>query len=148
MYEYYTIAHVALITGLTDRTVRSHMKAGLLTGEMINGLWHFTREQVGEYISHPSVVPSIRARRNALVYDFLLDEHKRLPEMCVLLDEPASLSEANAASEFFCHAINREFTGKVRFGFSFDNGFMRIILKGEEDAVHALISRYRSRTLP
>ena len=142
MYEYYTIAHVALITGLTDRTVRSHIRSGLLEGVKINGLWHFTPEQISQYIAHPAVSPSIKARRNALVHDFLLDEHKRTPEMCFMIDEPARLAEANAASEFFCHAINEEFAGKVRFGFSFERGFMRIILKGDPDAVRILLNRY------
>ena len=61
MYEYYTINHIALITGLTSRTIRNHMKQGLLEGEMINGVWHFTAEQVCAFMSHPAVAPSIRA---------------------------------------------------------------------------------------
>lgn len=143
MQSYYTVAHVALITGLSSRTIRSHMKTGFLTGEMVNGLWHFTKEQVCEYIAHPAVAPSIKARRNALVYDFLIDEHKREAAMCAVIDEPATLDQANAASEFFCRAITDDMSESVCFGFSFSRGIMSIILKGKEEAVQNLLSSYR-----
>lgn len=142
MYEYYTINHVALMTGLTSRTIRNYMKMGLLKGEMINGVWHFTAEQFGAFITHPTVSPSIKARRNALVYDFLMDEHKRENEMCTMIDAAATLEEANSISEFFCHAINTDFSGSVRFAFSFNGTNARVILKGAEDAVLHLVNRY------
>ncbi len=146
MYEYYTINHIALITGLTSRTIRSYLKQGLLQGEMISGVWHFTAEQVCEFMAHPSVAPSIRSRRNALVYDFLSDERKRNGEMCSMIDRPATLQEANTVSEFFCHAINSGYQDSVQFAFSFNGTNLRVILKGSEPAVLDLLNRYHSRT--
>jgi len=145
MYEYYTINHVALITGLTSRTIRNYIKLGLLEGEMINGVWHFSIDQVGAFINHPSVSPSIKARRNALIYDFLSDERKPGGEMCSVFDAPASLKEANAISEFFCHAINTDFPGTVHFAFSFNGSHVRVILKGSENAVLDLLNRYHQK---
>lgn len=40
--KYYLINHLVMITGLTDRTIRSYIASGILQGEKINGLWHFT----------------------------------------------------------------------------------------------------------
>ena len=142
MYEYYTINHIALITGLTSRTIRNHMKQGLLEGEMINGVWHFTAEQVCAFMSHPAVAPSIRARRNALIYDFLSDEKKKSGEMCSMFDVPASLYEANILSEFFCHAINSDYPEEVQFAFSFNGTHARVILKGSVNTVLDLLNRY------
>ena len=81
--NYYLISHLVLFTGLTDRTIRNHLSAGILQGEKINGLWHFTPEQVEAFVRHPAVRPGILAKNNALVYDFLLDHAKKEPEICI-----------------------------------------------------------------
>ena len=44
--NYYLINHLVLITGLTARTIRNYISNGILHGEKINGLWHFTPEEV------------------------------------------------------------------------------------------------------
>lgn len=142
MQDMYTINHVALMSGLSSRTIRNYMKTGLIAGEMINGVWHFSAEDVGEFFANPSVAPAIRAKRNALIYDFLADDYKQQDEMCTVIDNRAALEEANAISEFFCDAINREWPGVIRFGFSFNGSRARVILTGPEDAVQQLLARY------
>lgn len=72
----YLINHLVLITGLTDRTIRSYISSGILKGEKINGIWHFTAEEVEDFIKNPAVRPSITAKNNAIIYDFLLDNSK------------------------------------------------------------------------
>lgn len=139
MQELYTINHVALMSGLSSRTIRNYMKMGFIEGEMINGVWHFSAEEVGELFANPNVAPAIQAKKNALIYDFLSDNHKQQDEMCVVMDNRATLEEANAISEFFCDAINREYPGCVRFGFSFDGDQARVILTGPQDAVQQLL---------
>ena len=74
--NYYLINHLVLSTGLTDRTIRNYISNGILQGEKINGLWHFTPEQVEAFICHPAVRPSILAKQNSAIYDFLLDDKK------------------------------------------------------------------------
>lgn len=145
MQEYYTINHIALITGLTSRTIRNYMKMEFLSGEMINGVWHFTAEQVNAFMSHPTVAPSIRSRRNALISDFLSDDNRNAREMCSMIDVPATLQEANAVSEFFCHAISADYPDSMRFAFSFNGTNLCVILKGNENSVHDLMNRYHYR---
>lgn len=60
--NYYLISHLVLSTGLTDRTIRNYIASGILQGEKINGLWHFTPEQVERFLRHPAVRPSILAK--------------------------------------------------------------------------------------
>ena len=62
--------------------------------------------------------------------------------MCTVIDNRATLDEANAMSEFFCDAINREGLSSIRFGFSFNGSHARVILTGPEDAVQQLLDRY------
>lgn len=42
--NYYLINHLVMFTGLTDRTIRNYIASGILQGEKINGLWHFTMD--------------------------------------------------------------------------------------------------------
>ena len=142
MQDMYTINHVALMSGLSSRTIRNHMKMGFIEGEMINGVWHFSAEAVGDFFANPNVAPAIKAKRNALIFDFLADDDKQQDEMCTVIDQRANLEEANAISEFFCDAINRAWSGVIRFGFSFNGNQARIILTGPEDAVQQLLAAY------
>ena len=142
MQDMYTINHVALMSGLSSRTIRNYMKMGFIEGEMINGVWHFSAETVGDFFANPNVAPAIKAKRNALIFDFLADDAKQQDEMCTVIDQRANLEEANAISEFFCDAINRAWSGVIRFGFSFNGNQARIILTGPEEAVQQLLTAY------
>ena len=71
--ESYTIGQVVMMTGLTDRTIRNYLSLGFLEGEKQDGQWRFTAEQLEEFMRHPSVKPSISAKKNALIFDFLAD---------------------------------------------------------------------------
>lgn len=141
--NYYTIGHVAQFTGLTDRTIRNYISMGLLEGEKINGLWHFTPEQVEAFECHPTVRPSIQAKRNALIYDFLLDTKKKEPHTCMILDLPGE--DRKTVSEFFCHAICGRELHDFHFSFYSVEGEPRVILRGHTDEVLELVNCYYDR---
>ncbi len=138
--NYYTINHVTLMTGLTDRTIRSYISSGLLQGEKINGLWHFTPEQVDAFVRHPAVWPSIQAKKNSIVYDFLLDRKKTNEEICIILDLPETDSKATA--EHFCYAISNGDAEQIHFSFDSIQGVPRIILRGDPAQVLPLVNGY------
>jgi len=46
----YNLNQVAMITGLTTRTLRNHLSLGTLKGEKIDGNWSFTEEELEAYI--------------------------------------------------------------------------------------------------
>ena len=66
--EKYSINDLVEMTGLTDRTLRNYIKSGLLRGEKIDGVWQFTAEDYGAFISDKNVIPSLRAKKNGVVY--------------------------------------------------------------------------------
>ena len=139
--NYYLISHLVLCTGLTDRTIRSYISSGLLQGEKINGLWHFTPEQVESFIRHPAVRPSILAKKNSLIYDFLLDDRKESPEACVILDIPGI--DPKQLAEFFCYHISRDGYHDIHFSFDGVPATARVILSGKTDEVLRLINAYQ-----
>ena len=84
----YTIEQLSCITGLTTRTLRNYLKSNILQGSKDSGMWHFTEEQVSDFIYHPAVYPSIQAKHHAIVYDFLAGQDNGENEICVLLTAP------------------------------------------------------------
>ena len=138
--NYYLINHIVLFTGLTDRTIRHYISSGILQGEKINGLWHFTPEQVDGFISHPAVRPSILAKHHSAVYDFLLDNKKENPEMCVILDIPRG--DKKEIAEYFCDHISNENFQSIRFSFDGVTKVSRVIVKGDAEEVLRLVNGF------
>ena len=138
--EYYVLSQVLLFTGLSERTVRNHIATGLLKGEKINGLWHFTKEEVEKFINHPAVKPGILTKNNGMIYDFILDTSKKQEEMCVILDVPdVGWQEI---SEMFCKEICEGEYKNIKFSFSCLSGINRVILMGDCKYVLKLLNFY------
>ena len=97
----YTIEQLSCITGLTTRTLRNYLKSNILQGSKDSGMWHFTEEQVSDFIYHPAVYPSIQAKHHAIVYDFLAGQDNGENEICVLLDLKLDRGKAQQTADFF-----------------------------------------------
>ena len=144
MKETFTIADVVQITGLSDRTIRHYISQKVLDGEKMNGAWRFTAEQLGAFMNDPNVLPGIRAKKNAIIYDFLLENHRKEQEMCLIIDLPGENSQA--ASAFFCEAINSSHDQSLHFSFdSLAGQTPRVILRGQPNEVMALIEQFYSK---
>ena len=141
--NYYLINHLVLFTGLTDRTIRNYISAGILKGEKINGLWHFTPKQVESFIHHPSVRPSILAKNNSVIYDFLLDNKKDHCEICMILDIPEN--KPKEIAEYFCYRISSGNFQNIHFSFDGVEKVPRVILKGNAAEVLQLVNGFAQR---
>ena len=142
-YIMYTIEQLSCITGLTTRTLRNYLKSNILQGSKDTGMWHFTEEQVSDFIHHPAVYPSIQAKHHAIVYDFLAGQDNGENEICVLLDLKLDRGKAQQTADFFCNAANT--LSHIRFAFSYKSGKGRYILKGTEDEIRQIMQEYYSR---
>lgn len=60
MKDTYTINDVALMTGLTTRTLRTYITMGFLSGTKADGAWSFTPEQIEAFTQNPAVILLIR----------------------------------------------------------------------------------------
>lgn len=138
--KYYLIHHLVLSTGLTDRTIRNYISSGILQGEKINGLWHFTPEQAERFICHPAVRPSILAKQHSAVYDFLLENKKDTCEACMILDFPGRSKKEIA--EYFCYRISNEDFQQIHFSFDGVAKVPRVILKGDTADVLRLVNGF------
>ena len=141
MKEVYSISDAVRITGLSDRTIRHYISQNILCGEKMNGAWQFSIEQLCDFMNDPNVLPGIRAKKNALVYDFLSENRRREQEMCLMVDLPGEDSQTVAS--FFCETINASGYGSIHFSFdSLGGQTPRVILKGDPQEVLGLMQRF------
>lgn len=138
--NYYTIGHIVQFTGLTDRTIRNYIASGILPGEKINGVWHFTPEQVDAFVANPAVRPSILAKRHGVVYDFLLRNPKTTDQTCMVLDLPGR--DRDAVTEYFCTAICQGEYHDIQFSFDGVGKTPRVFLKGSTAEILRLVNGY------
>ena len=136
----YNLSQLAIMTGLTDRTLRTHLKTGVLRGEKTDGVWSFSEEDIDAFMNDPGVRQALSGKQNAAVLDFLADRYKKENRSCVILDLPIPMDEARKIAEFFCEAINEGHD--VQFRFDYSRNLARFILSGAEDQVRAIMKKY------
>ena len=136
----YTIGHLVQFSGLTDRTIRNYIASGILHGEKINGVWYFSPEQIGEFLAHPAVRPSILAKHNALVFDFMANRKKKHANTCIILDLPGK--NHKKVSEYFCCAINNGVYQDLHFALDAKNDHLRVILTGDTFQILTLVNEF------
>jgi len=141
----FSIRQLSLMSGLTDRTIRNYIASGILQGEKSDGVWSFSPEQVRNFFYHPAVRPSILAKQNAIVYDFLQDGRKKNCEICMILDLPEK--NKREIMEYFCSRISSEDFDSIHFSFDGTGSTARIILKGRIHEVLDLVNGYTEKYL-
>lgn len=144
MNETYTIEDVAAFTGLTDRTLRSYLKEGRLTGGKEDGAWRFTPEDLERLLQDDGARQAIRANRNAIIYDFMLNGGGGEDACCAVRDIPVARDGEEALRTSLLERVNRE-TERVRFAYSYGldrrgRGSARMILAGPSAAVQRILA--------
>ena len=137
----YTLQEVSLISGLTERTLRNYLKQGILIGEKQDGGWRFTEEQITEFLSNDYVIPAVKAKQNAYIFDYLKNDCEKENTACVVLH----LKKENPMkiASFFCEAVNKRQGLKMRF--DHEKGENQVILVGSFDVVYDVLKEYNSK---
>lgn len=144
MKETFTINELAMFTSLTTRTLRSYLATGFLKGDKVNGVWQFSPEQVQAFMENKAVRPSILAKKNAIVFDFMGSKPEKQDKICTILDLTAP--DAVNASVFFCQKIS-DLAPELEFHFASNplGKGVRLILSGSPKDVLRLLNQYYSR---
>lgn len=143
MSERYTIEELAAFTGLTDRTLRSYLKEGRLTGTKEDGAWRFGPEDVEQLFRDSGIRRAMEANRNSVVYDFMLGGTEE-DRCCVIRDIPVPDGAEEALRTRLLERVNRE-AEQVRFSYSYGvdrrgRGSARVILTGPTAVVQAILA--------
>jgi len=148
MKGYYSIDDVAVITMLSTRTIRNYIKSGFLIGDKPNGNWKFSPENVGLFLENENVKSSILAKKNGIVYDFLIDNKKREDKVCSIYD---CLVKNGKVAEGVCKnmldLVNSGVYEGIKFSYQFEekNKMVRIIITGKMNQVTELINAFNER---
>ena len=143
MCETYSIEDLATFTGLTDRTLRSYLKEGRLTGRKEDGAWRFTPEDLEKLFQDEGARQAVRANRNAIVYDCMLNGGGE-DACCAVRDIPVERDGEEALRVRLLERVNRE-GGAVRFAYGYGEdrrgqGSARVILAGPTAAVQKILT--------
>ncbi|HBB29888.1 MAG TPA: hypothetical protein DC000_11730 [Clostridiales bacterium] len=150
--DYYSITDIAIITGLSTRTIRTYIKNGLLSGAKKDGAWLFTEEDIGRCLNEQFVKESIRIKSNSLVRDFVDIKEKSVNSVCSIFDYKVNSDEE---AELLCDKIIEQINSKhklpdkgqdhgdIKFSFKYDNNInmARIILIGPTKLVTEMINK-------
>ena len=144
MNETYTIEDIAAFTGLTDRTLRSYLKEGRLTGSKDGGAWRFSPEDLERLFKDEGAQQAIRANRSAILYDFMLSGGGETDCCCAVRDIPVGQGGEEALRTRLLEQVNQE-AEAVRFAYSYGvdrrgRGTARVILSGPSGAVRRILS--------
>lgn len=143
MCETYSIEDLAVFTGLTDRTLRSYLKEGRLSGHKEGGAWRFTPEDLEKLLQDEGARQAVRANRNAIVYDFMLNGGGE-DACCAVRDIPVERDGEEALRVRLLERVNRE-GGAVRFAYGYGEdrwgrGSARVILAGPTASVRRILT--------
>ncbi|MCM1131204.1 MAG: GNAT family N-acetyltransferase [Roseburia sp.] len=75
---------LSMMTGLTTRTLRNYIKLGLLHGQMVNGKWQFSEEEIHNFFKEKFVEAELIIKSRGMVNDYL--NTVNLSSSCFIVD--------------------------------------------------------------
>lgn len=98
----FTIADIAEMTSLSDRSIRNYLRNGLLTGQKVGGQWRFTSQDIMNFFHRSDVSASVNKQWKLDILDFIdgvnpASEGER--QACTVVDLYLSREEADACNE-------------------------------------------------
>lgn len=131
----YALADVAMMTGITERTLRKHVASGALRGEKIGGKWRYAEQELGRFLDSPEIKKLAARHRRALADDFLNARIKPAPSMLCVFDLPG-------APEIFLEKLLAACVGvEMRFAQDAGTHMTRVTLVGSPEAVQRVLEK-------
>ncbi len=140
--EQYSIQDIAMLTMLSDRTIRNYLRMGLLSGRKRGGKWNFSAQEISQFLDDPFVRQALEAKRAAMVSDFLAESHQTTAAVCVVADFPASdAAETLRLQQLLIHLVNQA-DGTVRMNCSYHprQRQVRVYLSGSKDQILPILN--------
>ena len=72
----YSIAEVAKITRLTDRTIRNYLANGTLKGQKIGGQWRFTQENIYALFNNNVFEDDMKNKTQKKIVEYYDEDYK------------------------------------------------------------------------
>lgn len=120
--------------------LRNYLKTGILVAEKEEGTWSFTDEQVSAFLENEYVRPAIKAKRNAVLFDYLEFDPSSENTACIVLR--LTKEDSGDVADFFCNAVTRR--NGLTMTFDENKGENKVILVGDLGTVYSVIAEYHA----
>lgn len=81
----YSIAEVAKITRLTDRTIRNYLANGTLKGQKIGGQWRFTQENIYALFNNNVFEDDMKNKTQKKIVEYYDEDYKDENNSCTII---------------------------------------------------------------
>ena len=138
--KWYTVAEVAKMTGLTDRTIRNYLKDGTMHGKKIGVQWRFTEADINALFQDVDFSQKLTKAENNLIETFLREEKEKTAE-CRILDIPGvSKHRWEALLKRIRQDMGNVKNDDLRFAWELldEEKTLRIVVAGEPKAVRKM----------
>lgn len=143
----YTVDDIAMMTGLTSRTIRNYLKEGKLKGRKIGVQWRFTEEDISALFTDKRFENDITVSKNKMVTDFLETKEQSKISICSIVDYPCidiKLVE-NICQEMIDLINTYESKYEIKFSYQYfkEVGKARFIVIGVPEKVIELLNKIK-----
>lgn len=123
----YSIAEVAKITKLTDRTIRNYLVKGLLKGCKIGGQWRFTAENIHMLFKNDDFEDDMKNKTKKKIENYFMEQYCDFNNICTIIN---LFIEDNKKRKLFFDKINilkKSDNNKDSIMFFDENGHIKIV---------------------
>jgi excisionase family DNA binding protein len=131
MEKLYTVKDVAIITGLTERTIRNYIKDGRLKGKKIGVQWRFTEKDVESLFKDEGVSNNITKNNHDRILEFLKGKVEPNTGVIVLNIPATDKEELSKKVQKMTELMNKKINIKFSFQYFDKDGIAQFILIGD-----------------
>ncbi|MGM0435707.1 MAG: helix-turn-helix domain-containing protein [Bacillota bacterium] len=142
---HYTLSDVMTMTNLSERTMRRHIRNGLIKGAKIGGVWRFSEENLKAYFNKDMMIESFKDEESKIVKKFLKRDyqHSNDHRICMVVDQDVlSKDMEKSMKETIMELSNRH--EDLRMKYTKKNQTMRFTLIGTYAFIEACLSALRT----
>jgi len=128
----YRLKDIMEMFQIPERTIRRHIKLGILKGKKAGGTWRFDEEDLREYLSHPVIQSNQSKTKYREIMDFMNGFVKTDEEVVVI----TQLKQANIHKNKEISLLMNTFRSPLYFNLEKSGGKTIVTFKGnKEDAI-------------
>ena len=145
--KFYSIADIAKLTKLTDRTIRNYLSNGTLKGHKVGGQWRFTKDDIKALFSNDKFGDDMKVITEKRIVSYYNDkiEFETNNHCCSIFN--ITIENKDIRKQFYKEfkEIPEDNNKKEQILFFEDNGKIKIVIMNSLDfsyKVTELIRRY------
>lgn len=107
--QMFTVADVANMTSMSDRTIRNYLRDGLLAGRKVGGQWRFTMQDIERFLRQGEITTAVEKQQRAAVLDFIDGVNPKMScerQACMVVDLYVSKEDGETYNEKICERVS------------------------------------------